>query len=77
MTAGEHLTMPASQQFDVSIENGLFFDGRGGEPLLRHLGVRDGRVVAVSEAPFPEGCAARRIDAVNGNVSAFYAMGWG
>jgi len=21
--------------------------------------------------------AARRIDAVNGNVSAFYAMGWG
>ncbi len=48
--------------YDVIIENGLWFDGLGSRPALRHVGVRGGRVAAVSEAPLPRG-GARVIDA--------------
>src|SRR5262245_37661256 len=41
--------------FDLVVENGTFFDGRGSPPLLRHLGIRGGIVEAVSEAPLPRG----------------------
>ncbi|AXQ30916.1 N-acyl-D-glutamate amidohydrolase [Solimonas sp. K1W22B-7] len=39
--------------FDVVIQNGLWFDGTGAAPAPRHLGIREGRVAAVSGEPLP------------------------
>src|SRR5437867_2069866 len=47
-------------QLDLVIENGLFFDGTGAPGQVRNLGIREGRVVAISEAPLT---GARVIDA--------------
>jgi N-acyl-D-aspartate/D-glutamate deacylase len=52
-----------SALYDVIIENGLWFDGLGSPPAKRHVGVRAGRVSAVSEAPLPRGGGARVVDA--------------
>ena len=49
-------------RFDVVIENGLWFDGTGAPSARRHLGLRDGTVVAVSEQPL-DTAGARVIDA--------------
>ncbi len=44
--------------YDVVVANGLVFDGTGSPGALRHLGIKDGRVVAASEAPLDaQGCA--------------------
>ena len=48
--------------FDVVIENGLWFDGTGAPSARRHLGLRGGTVVAVSEQPL-DTAGARVIDA--------------
>ena len=48
---------------DVIIKNGLHFDGTGAPGVVRNLGIRDGRVVAVSEAPLSETGCPRVIDA--------------
>lgn len=45
------------------IKNGLYFDGTGAEGAIRHLGIADGRVTTVSEAPLDEAGATRIIDA--------------
>lgn len=37
--------------FDVIIRNGRWFDGTGASSAVRDLGIRDGRVAAVSEEP--------------------------
>jgi len=37
--------------FDVIIRNGRWFDGTGARSAIRDLGIRDGRVAAVSEEP--------------------------
>jgi N-acyl-D-aspartate/D-glutamate deacylase len=50
---------------DFCIENGLFFDGRGGEPQVRNLGIQNGRVVQISEAPIAHEQARTVIDATN------------
>ena len=43
--------------YDVIIRNGLWFDGTGAAPSVRTLGIRDGRVAAVSVTPLEEtGC---------------------
>ena len=43
--------------YDVIIRNGLWFDGTGAAPSVRTLGIRDGRVAAVSVTPLAEtGC---------------------
>lgn len=43
--------------FQLIIRNGLWFDGSGTAPALRHIGIRDGRVAAVSVEPLAEeGC---------------------
>jgi N-acyl-D-aspartate/D-glutamate deacylase len=55
--------MNATTPFDYCIENGLFFDGRGGPPKVRHLGIRDGIVALVSETPIAHDRAAEVIDA--------------
>lgn len=54
--------MPASP-YELVISNGLFFDGRGSPPRVRHLGIRDGRVADLSESPLPSGPDTRVIDA--------------
>jgi N-acyl-D-aspartate/D-glutamate deacylase len=48
---------------ELVISNGLFFDGRGNAPRVRHVGIRDGRVTAISESPLPAGPDTRVIDA--------------
>ena len=48
---------------ELVISNGLFFDGHGTPPRVRHLGIRDGRVTAISESPLPAGPDTRVIDA--------------
>ncbi|MBH0780513.1 N-acyl-D-amino-acid deacylase family protein [Nocardia bovistercoris] len=40
-----------STDFDVVINDGTVYDGTGAPPAVRSLGIRDGRVVAVSEIP--------------------------
>ena len=57
--------MKSTTPLDFCVENGLFFDGRGGEPQVRHLGVRDGVVVEVSEKPLDPTRATSVIDARN------------
>ncbi|MCD4524864.1 amidohydrolase family protein [Nocardioides sp. cx-173] len=43
--------------FDTIIRGGTWFDGTGAPPAQRHLGITDGRVVAVSAEPLDEtGC---------------------
>lgn len=49
--------MTATAPYDVILENGLWFDGLGSAPAVRHLGIRGGRVAALSELPLPAaGC---------------------
>jgi N-acyl-D-aspartate/D-glutamate deacylase len=38
--------------FDVIVRNGRWFDGTSAPSAVRHLGIRDGRIAAVSETPF-------------------------
>jgi N-acyl-D-aspartate/D-glutamate deacylase len=52
-----------SAPYDVVIENGTFFDGRGTPGRARQVGVRDGRIAALTEAPLPRGPATRVVDA--------------
>src|SRR5688572_4155852 len=50
-------------RFDTVIKNGLLFDGTGAPGALRDLGIRGGRVVAVSERPLDEEGCGQVIDA--------------
>jgi N-acyl-D-aspartate/D-glutamate deacylase len=49
--------------FDIVIKNGLYFDGTGAPGAPRHVGIRDGRVAAVSESPLDETGCTNVIDA--------------
>ncbi len=49
--------------FDVVIRNGQWFDGTGAPSAVRHLGIRAGKVAAVSEQPLPEQGCPEVIDA--------------
>lgn len=51
--------------FDVIIKNGLFFDGTGAPGEIRHLGIRDGKVVAINAEPLDERDSREVIDATN------------
>lgn len=53
----------APPTFDTVIAGGLFFDGRGNTPRIRHLGLRDGKVVAVSATPLVAGPETEVIEA--------------
>jgi N-acyl-D-aspartate/D-glutamate deacylase len=48
---------------DLIVENGLVFDGLGTPPRQAHVGIRDGTVAAISEAPLPRAPHTRVIDA--------------
>ena len=41
-------------RFDTVVHGGRWFDGTGAASAVRHLGIRDGRVVAVSAEPLDE-----------------------
>ena len=49
--------------YDLIIKNGRHFDGTGGPSALRHLGIRGGKVAAVSEAALDESGCREVIDA--------------
>jgi len=49
--------------YDVIVRDGRWFDGTGAPSALRHLGIRDGRVAAVSAEPLDETGCPRVIDA--------------
>lgn len=49
--------------FDVVINNGLFFDGLGNPGALRHLGIRDGKLVTLSSEPLDTRGCPQVIDA--------------
>lgn len=51
--------------FDIIIKNGRYFDGSGADGALRHVGVRDGRIQAVSAQPLNEIGCPRVIDATD------------
>lgn len=57
--------MTQPQHYDLIIRNGRHFDGSGAPSAIRHLGIRDGRVAAVSATPLDESCAREVIDATN------------
>lgn len=43
--------------YDTIIRDGRFFDGSGGTAAVRHVGIRDGRITAISVDPLDEtGC---------------------
>ncbi|MGH9275477.1 MAG: amidohydrolase family protein, partial [Acidimicrobiales bacterium] len=48
----------SDRPFDLVVRRGRWFDGTGAPSAVRDIGIRDGVVVAVSEAPLPtDGCA--------------------
>ncbi|ORW01318.1 N-acyl-D-amino-acid deacylase family protein [Mycobacterium kyorinense] len=49
--------------YDVIVRDGLWFDGTGAPPQVRHLGIRDGVVSAVSAKPLDETGCGEVIDA--------------
>ena len=48
---------------DTVISDGTVFDGRGGPGLRADVGLKDGRVVSLSDPPLPDGPGTTRIDA--------------
>ena len=49
--------LDALDTFDTVIEGGLVFDGTGSAPSVKHVGIKDGRIKAISGAPLPRGNA--------------------
>jgi N-acyl-D-aspartate/D-glutamate deacylase len=52
-----------SAPFDVVINHGRFFDGRGSPAHVRHVGMRDGTIAAISESPLSGGGRTEVVDA--------------
>ena len=53
----------STMTYDVIVKGGRWFDGTGAPSQLRDLGIRGGRVVAVSEEPLDETGCGRVVDA--------------
>lgn len=49
--------------FDLIVRNGRWFDGTGAASAIRHVGIRDGRVAAISPTPLPDERGRQVIDA--------------
>ena len=56
--------MAPSSSYDLIVKNGRYFDGTGAPALVRHLGIRDGKLVSVSATPLPENGCPEVIDAL-------------
>jgi len=50
-------------QYDIVINGGRYFDGSGAPSTIRHLAVRDGKVLLVSAEPIDPSLASKVIDA--------------
>lgn len=50
-------------RFDIVINNGLLFDGSRSDSTIKHIGVKDGKVALLSDAPIESSEATRVIDA--------------
>ncbi len=55
--------MSSGATLDLAINGGLYFDGTGAPAARRSLGIRDGHLVEVREAPFSEDEARELVDA--------------
>jgi len=55
--------MSSGATLDLAINGGLYFDGTGAPATRRSLGIRDGRLVEVREAPFSTDEARELVDA--------------
>ncbi len=49
--------------FDTIIRNGLWFDGTGAPSAVRNIGIRDGRIAAVTAQPLDEAGCTEVVDA--------------
>lgn len=49
--------------YDTIIRDGRFFDGSGGPSAVRHVGIRDGKVAAISPEPLDETGCGEVVDA--------------
>ena len=58
--------------FDLTIINGLVFDGEGGEPYAANIGVRDGVIAEIGRC---EGTSGQVIDAAGAIVAGSYGAG--
>lgn len=52
-------------QYDIVINGGRYFDGSGAPSAIRHLAVRDGKVLLVSAEPIDPSLASKVIDATD------------
>lgn len=50
-------------RYDLAINHGLVFDGTRDKARVRHIGIMDGKVAAISESPIDNADAERVIDA--------------
>ena len=55
--------MSSGPTLDLAINGGLYFDGTGAPAARRSLGIRDGHLVEVREAPYSEDEARELVDA--------------
>ena len=56
--------MAPSSSYDLIVKNGRHFDGSGAPAVVRHLGIRDGKLVTVSATPLLENGCPEVIDAL-------------
>ena len=56
---------PLDRPFDTVISGGRWFDGTGAPSAVRHLGIRDGHVVAVSPEPLDTTGCPEVVDAAD------------
>ena len=54
----------APSSYDLIIKNGRHFDGTGAPAAVRHLGIRDGKLLTVSATPLLESGCPEVIDAL-------------
>lgn len=60
---GDSVRDGESDTFDLVLDGGTFFDGTGADGAPRSLGIRDGRIVAISKTPLGAQRARQHVDA--------------